>query len=58
MPPDIISGESSRGKHLKFVFKVNPPNVHIVPKVLGLHLSTFSLKGFSTHRDKRGMPSG
>ena len=45
MPPDIISGESSGGKHLKFVLEVNPPNVHIVPKVLGLHLSTFSLKG-------------
>ena len=58
MPPDIISGESSGGKHLKFVLEVTPPNVHIVPKVLGLHLSTFTLKGFSTHWDKRGMPSG
>ena len=58
MPPNIISGKSSGGKHLKFVLEVTPPNVHIVPKVLGLHLSTFTLKGFSTHRDKRGMPSG
>ena len=33
-------------------------NVHVVPKVLGLHLSSFTLQGFGTHRDKRGMPSG
>ena len=54
IPPDVIPGKSSGGKHLKFILKVNPPDVQIVPKVLG----TFSLKGFSTHRDKRGMPSG
>ena len=44
MPPDIISGESSGGKHLKLVLEVTPPNVHVVPKVLGLHLSSFTLK--------------
>ena len=58
MPPNILSGESSGGKHFKLVLKVTPPNVHVVPKVLGLHLSSFTLQGFSTHRDKRGMPSG
>ena len=56
MPPDVILGESSGGKHLKFL--VYPPDIQIVPKVLGLHLTTLPLKGFSTHRDKRGMPSG
>ena len=58
MPPDVILGESSGGKHLKFLLKVYPPDIQIVPKVLGLHLTTFTLKGFCTHRDKRGMPSG
>ena len=58
MPSDVILGESSGGKHLKFLLKVYPPDIQIVPKVLGLHLTTFPLKGFSTHRDKRGMPSG
>ena len=58
MPPNIISGKSSGGKHFKLVLKVTPPNVHVVPKVLGLHLSSFTLQGFNTHRDKRGMPSG
>ena len=97
MPPNILSGESSGGKHFKLVLEVTPPNVHVVPKVLGLHLffllyaawvrsraerpsvsytkvvmevawtgrkvlglhlSLFTLQGFGTHRDKRGMPSG
>ena len=58
MPPNIIPGESSGGKHFKLVLEVTPPNVHFVPKVLGLHLSTFTLQGFNTHRYKRGMPSG
>ena len=35
MQPDIISGESSGGKHLKLFLEVTPPNVHVVPKVLG-----------------------
>ena len=38
MPPNIISGESSGGKRFKLVLEVTPPNVHVVPKVLGLHL--------------------
>ena len=58
MQLNIISGESSGGKHFKLVLEVTPPNVHVVPKVLGLHLSTFTLQGFNTHWDKRGMPSG
>ena len=36
MPPNIIPGESSGGKHFKLVLEVTPPNVHFVPKVLGL----------------------
>ena len=44
MQPNIISGESSGGKHFKLVLEVTPPNVHVVPKVLGLHLSTFTLQ--------------
>ena len=28
MPPNIISGESSGGKHFKLVLEVTPPNVH------------------------------
>ena len=39
MPPNVLSGESSGGKHFKLVLEVTPPNVHVVPKVLGLHLS-------------------
>ena len=58
MPPNILSGESSGGKHFKLVLEVTPPNVHVVPKVLGLHLSSFTLQGFGTHRDKRDIPSG
>ena len=58
MPPNILSGESSGGEHFKLVLEVTPPNVHVVPKVLGLHLSSLTLQGFNTHRDKRGMPSG
>ena len=42
MPPNILSGESSGGKHFKLVLEVTPPNVHVVPKVLGLHLSSFT----------------
>ena len=46
MRPNILSGESSGGKHFKLVLEVTPPNVHVVPKVLGLHLSWFTLQGF------------
>ena len=49
MPPNILSGESSGGKHFKLVLEVTPPNVHVVPKVLGLHLSSFTLQGFGMH---------
>ena len=34
MPPNILSGESSGGKHFKLVLEVTPPNVHVVPKVV------------------------
>ena len=33
MPPNILSGESSGGKHFKLVLEVTPPNVHVVPNV-------------------------
>ena len=34
-PKNVILGESSGGKHLKFLLKVYPPDIQIVPKVLG-----------------------
>ena len=31
--PDVFPGKSSGGKHLKFILKVHPPDMQIVPKV-------------------------
>ena len=50
MLPDLIPGKSSGGKHLKLLLEVHPGDIKIIPKVLGLHLTTFTLKGFSTQR--------
>ena len=58
MLPDLIPGKSSGGKYLKFLLEVHPGDIKIIPKVLGLHLTAFTLKGFSTQRGKRGMSSG
>ena len=58
MPPNIISGESSGGKHFKLVLEVTPPNVHVVPKVLGLHLPSFTLQGFNTREACRVVSVG
>ncbi len=48
------TGKSSGGKHLKFLLEVHPGDIKIIPKVLGLHLTAFTLKGFCAQRGKRG----